>query len=420
MKTKAHGFIGESLIRGREARGFSQAELARSIDKTRSAVSQYESGKNPPSLETMARIEAVLNLPPHYFRRIPPKVKNGTIFYRSMSATTKSARIAAERRYEWLKEIVRFVRGYVNLPEVNFPDFELPTNLHKIDAELIELAATETRRFWGLGDGVISNVTWLLENNGAIVSRFELDAETLDAFSEFNQEDETPYIILGADKNKCARSRFDAAHELGHLILHRNIDRTRINHTSDFALIERQANRFAGAFLFPAKSYHAEVFMPSLDNFRVLKTKWQVSIQLMIYRAQDLGIISQEQAGRLFKSCNRRGWKYEEPYDDVMLVEQPRLLRRAMQMLTNEKVLSPYDVLYALPFARRDLIEFASLPKDFFEEKIDSVISLKDVIQSRHKTESDEDLDETSESDYMLTRPIEKVAQILEFKRFRA
>ena len=45
----------------------------------------------------------------------------------------------------------------------------------------IEEIATDVRRFWNLGDGPISNVTLLLENNGAIVTRTEMGADNLDA-----------------------------------------------------------------------------------------------------------------------------------------------------------------------------------------------------------------------------------------------
>ena len=387
----------------------SQAELSRLIDTTRQAISQYESGASSPSIETLSKIVEKLNIPQSYFLRLPPRTKNDAIFFRAMSAATKAARSSAIRRFEWLKEIVKYLREYINFPVINFPDFDLPDNFRNIDNNLIEKLATDTRRFWGLGDGVISNVTWLLENNGAIVSRFDLDANNLDAFSSFNRQDETPYIILGADKGVCARSRFDAAHELAHLILHRNIDKNRISHTQDFALIEKQAHRFAGAFLFPQDSYLSEIYIPSLDTFRLLKPKWQVSIQLMIHRGQDLGVITDEQAARLYKNCNRRGWKYFEPYDDTILVEKPRSLSRMFGMLVSENVRTRSDILFALPFRARDITEMSGLPADFFEEKLDDVISFRDFVKSRD--EKDDDLP--------LRNPTASGAQIFDFNAFK-
>lgn len=276
MKPGTPGFIGVRLREAREARGLTAIALSQVLSLTRSAISHYENGDQSPRPEVMEQIQQTLNLPPHFFRRIPPKRKKGTIFYRSMSAATKTARTKAERRYYWLHDMVSYLGEFINFPAVNFPKFDLPEDPNRISPELIEELASETRRYWKLGDGPISNVVWLLENHGAIVSRCELEAETLDAFSEWHIEDERPYIILGADKNVAARSRFDAAHELGHLILHRHIDKSRLGRPQDFKLIENQAHRFAGAFLIPASAFFREVSTPSLDTFRALKSTWVV------------------------------------------------------------------------------------------------------------------------------------------------
>ena len=149
------------------------------------------------------------------------------------------------------------------------------------------------RRFWGLNDHSISNMVWLIENHGGLVGRMELGSEKLDAFSQWNREESTPYFILGSDKESAARSRYNLAHELGHLSIHRNVSRDLFADKAIFKLIESQANRFAGCFLLPESTFGAEfVRRPTLDLFRSLKNKWNVSIQLMIMRCSDLGIIS--------------------------------------------------------------------------------------------------------------------------------
>lgn len=385
---KIHGFVGENLTRAREVRSMSQAELARRLEITRQSISQYESNANSPSVDTLFKLAKELKVQPYYFTRVPPKANADPVFNRvSISAATKTARKAAERRYEWLKETVSYLREYVNFPRVNFPQFEVPTDPYKITNDLIEKLAIETRRFWGLGDGVISNVVWLLENNGAIVTRYYLDAEKFDAFSVFSKSDMTPYVILGEDKGIAARSRFDASHELGHLVLHQKIDRTRLNRSADFSLIEKQAHRFASAFLLPASSYLDDIVVPSLDTFRVKKSKWRVSIQSQIHRCQDLGVLSTEQATRLWKNCNRKGWKYREPLDDELLVERPRLLARAMKMLLDENVQTRRDISSALPFSLSDISELTGLPMDVFNEQPNSsVVSLKSRYQPEQQS----------------------------------
>lgn len=411
MKVKNYGFVGENLTRAREVRSISQAELARRLELPRQSISQYEDNTTPP-FETLNRIAEELKLPVHYFLRVPPYANADPVFNRvNLSAATKTARKAAERRYEWLTEIVTYLRQFVNFPRVNFPQFDLPADARRISNDLIEELAAKTRRFWGLGDGVISNVVMLLENNGAIVARFLLDAEKFDAFSVFNSRDKTPYVVLGADKGIAARSRFDAAHELGHLILHRRVDRTRLNTSSDFNLIEKQAHRFAGAFLLPASSYTDDLVVPSLDTFRAKKAKWRVSIQTQIHRCQDLGIITEEQATRLWKNCNRKGWKYKEPLDGDLLPEQPRLLARAMRMILDEKVQTRSDIASTLPFALTDLSELTGLPTSAFREQDGgSVLSLKPRFQRNEERERDTEQDSEQEAPSY-------TAQVLAFNR---
>ena len=132
--------------------------------------------------------------------------------------------------YGWLKKIVGFVKTNIRFPEVNIPLYST-ADFQRMGNEDIEEIAIKARRFWGLGDGPISNVTLLAENNGVIASRFELGAATLDAFSVWSDLDGIPFMILGADKEPAVRSPYDVAHELGPVLLHKYVDRKK-NHTS--------------------------------------------------------------------------------------------------------------------------------------------------------------------------------------------
>ena len=105
-----------------------------------------------------------------------------------------------------------------------------------------------------MGEGPISNVVWLLENNGAVVARGMVEADELDAFSEWHAwhaEASTLHVFLGADKESGPRSRYDAAHELGHLVMHWSINPKHIENKRTFKVIEDQAHMFAGAFMPP-------------------------------------------------------------------------------------------------------------------------------------------------------------------------
>lgn len=366
MRPGTPGFCGDRLKTAREARSLTQTVLADLLGVSRQAVSGYENGTQTPAPQVMRRISEILRIPPHYFLLPPTFDEIDSIFYRSMASTTKGARLKAERRFGWLRDIVHYLRGLVQFPTVNFPEFEIPEDPTRISIRQIEEAAIETRRFWGLGDKPISNVVWLIENNGAIISRHDLGADTLDAFSQWNAAEATPYIVFGSGKDSGPRSRYDAGHELAHLILHRGVKRNILSNRSVFKLIEDQAHYFAGAFLLPESTFAAEfASAPTLDRLAMIKSKWKVSIQSMIMRCENIGIITKEQRSRLFINLTARGWRRKEIYDDLIQPESPRFLHRSVEVLIKNSIIDPTEIPFRLGLAPSDVEELAGLEGGF-------------------------------------------------------
>lgn len=369
MKLGTAGFVGPRLTEAREAKGLTQIALADLLQVTRQAVSQFESGDASPSPDTMRRISEIFELPTRFFLEKPRTRRHRPTFFRSMKSTTKAARTRAQRRFDWLLDIVDYVRSGIRFPAVKLPDLRPPSDPVAISTEMIRECARETRRAWGLGPGPISNVTWLLENCGAVVSRYGLGADELDAFSEWGADDSTPYVVLNSEKHSAARSRFDVGHELGHLILHRNIESRWLNKLEFFELIEDQAHRFAGEFLLPEESFGNDFYAPSLDALASLQTKWKVSIAFMINRCRDLGLITDEQRTLLYRNRTRRGWRTREPFDDESESEMPRLLRRSIEMLINKGVTPAYQFAFDLIYPAREIETLACLPPGYFERQ---------------------------------------------------
>ncbi len=362
MRPGTPGFVGARLREAREARELTATALADLLGVSRQAVSQYENDVQSPAPAVMRRITEILRLPYHFFFAPPTPDETDLIFYRSLASATKAARLRAERRYAWLRSIVHYLRQFVQFPKVHFPDFEFPRDPRHITDKRIEEAAAETRTFWGLKDHSISNLTWLVENHGAIVSRHELCSDKLDAFSQWNEAECSPYLVLGSDKGSAVRSRYDVAHELGHMILHRRVLRSNFYDKTLFRLIEDQANRFAGSFILPANTFSEEfLYTPTLDHFRALKPKWKASIQFMIMRCCDLEIITAEQKARLFANLSARGWRRNEPLDDVIDPEQPRFLRRSIELLIDRGVISSTEIPFRLGLSERDIEDLAGL-----------------------------------------------------------
>ena len=231
----------------------------------------------------MSKIYGVLNQPPAFFTtpREKGRESSGTIFWRSLLRMKKHERDRIARRLDWLQDVLSYLEEFMELPPVHLP---APQYLPG-DNDTIEDAANLVRKQWGLGRGPIPDVVGLLEANGVVVVREPTYADGMDAVSRWQVG--RPAVLLGADKDSAVRSRWDAAHELGHLVLHSGVDvDSRV-----LARLEAEANRFAGAFLLPADSFAREVTSSSIEAFKSLKKRWKVSIAAMIYRAKDLGIL---------------------------------------------------------------------------------------------------------------------------------
>jgi Zn-dependent peptidase ImmA (M78 family)/transcriptional regulator with XRE-family HTH domain len=365
------GFVASRLRQAREARGLSVVALAELAGVSAAAISQYEKGHHLPRIETSEVLAKRLNLPLSYFLKpeVVAPVEQHRLFYRSMSSATKQARTRAGRRLEWFKEIVAYFEQFFDFPEPNIPDFGLPDDFREITRATIESAAEQLRAYWRLGMEPIADVIRTMEANGIYVSRGSLDAETLDAFSEFDGQ--RPYVFLNGDKNVLVRSRFDCAHELGHLVLHRNVKQKDLNRATDFKIIESQAHHFAGAFLFPARSFQHEIWALSLDSFRSLKPTWKVSIAAMISRASQLEILDEEETKRLWINLSRRGWRQREPLDDLPC-EQPKMLAKAADSLIKNKIKTREQIIADLAIPHSDIVELLGDEPELFREGDDS------------------------------------------------
>src|SRR5262249_36580453 len=186
----------------------------------------------------------------------------------------------------------------VSIPHVPPPDLDAPR-------EDIEDLAQRVRRAWRLAPGPAPNVVDLLEVHGIVVLRLPLDTADVDAFSL--PFPDRPVIVLGTDKNDRARSRFDGAHELAHLVLHGE-------RVWGLKEVEDQAHWFAAAFLMPAEDIYNELPQrPDWNALFDLKRRWQVSLAALLMRAKTLGRMTDSTYLTAVKAISARGWRRVEP-----------------------------------------------------------------------------------------------------------
>ncbi|HAM21661.1 MAG TPA: XRE family transcriptional regulator [Actinobacteria bacterium] len=315
-------FDGTRLTVARRLRAKSKADLARDLKVTPSAIAQYERGAQPaPSLQ--AQICLKLGMPREFFGSGAPVeiLPASGAHFRSLRATSSKAREQVLAYGELSLELVDLVADYVELPSVDLPQLELPAELTR---EVIEDAAAQVREHWRITAGPLPSVVQLLETHGIIVLRLPGSVDPrVDAFSTWARN--RPLVFLNPRKDDKARSRFDGAHELAHLVLHPDTE-------PGSKLIEQEANVFASALLMPRD----EIFdqLPRRINWPALhelKRHWGVSLRALIYRSHALGRISDASYRRANQQLAQ--WGLPEP-GSLGPSESPQLLGRARDLLT--------------------------------------------------------------------------------------
>jgi Zn-dependent peptidase ImmA (M78 family) len=201
--------------------------------------------------------------------------------------------------------------------EMRVPTFDGDLN----DDDAIDRVAADVRSSAGLdGTEVISNVIRSVERLGCVV--LPLDGELGRHWGMSLAVDEIPVIRVTRPSNDPEfnipgdRQRFTVAHELGHLILHSGSGQP--STPADAARLEREANRFAAAFLVPGdaalEDLEAAGGRVTLSVLSQLKQKWGYSIKAFVFRFRELGVIDDTQARSLYKQISARRWNKDEPH----------------------------------------------------------------------------------------------------------
>ncbi|EMC0779864.1 XRE family transcriptional regulator, partial [Enterococcus faecalis] len=349
-------FNPKQLTSARISRGLTMKELAEKSGLSRQMISNYESGKTIPKAESLLKLLSVLNFPRSFFSKETSELTTGATFFRSQSASTKRVRDMQKERLKYLFDVYSRLSSYVNFPNLQLPDV-LDKEIYDItEADIIE-KAYQLREKWNLGANLpIDNLTQVAEKNGILIAEANMSDTTLDAVSRWIID--RPFIMLTDNSESAVRRRFNIAHELGHILLHNSIESIHDYSAQDLKnIIEKQANLFASHFLLPSEAFSDSLLSTSLDYYVDLKKYWGVSIQAMIYKTYLLGLINDDQRLYLNKRISANKWRTKEPYDDILPVEKPKLLKMVIEMIINNDVVS-----------QNELFQLIKLPKDELEK----------------------------------------------------
>ena len=317
----------------RVRRRLTKAQLAKELGMTSRSLQNYETGASTPDANTLAKIAKLLKFPQHFFflDEDMPEISECSVSFRKLSkmsetmkACTFAAGAIAFKINQWLEE--RF-----HLPQADLPDLS--------DLAPEEAAAT-LRRAWGLGNQPIRNMIHLLESKGVRVFSLTEESRDLDAFCTWYEG--KPFVFLNTMKS-AERSRFDAAHELGHLVC----DVYTMQHGKPHGPeMEKNANAFAAAFLMPRESVQANRPPVYATNYLIkLKRNWGVSLVALVHRFNALGLISEWSHRRLCIEISRCGYRINEP--EPMVREVSQLMTRCLEILDTQKK-GPRDIAKSL------------------------------------------------------------------------
>jgi Zn-dependent peptidase ImmA (M78 family)/transcriptional regulator with XRE-family HTH domain len=298
----------------------SQAQLGAASGVAASMISRLEHDDRRPGIDVMSALAASLQVDSRIFSEpVVHEARIDEVHFRHRARTPVGPRNIALGHATLLGELIDFFDANLRLPQVR-----LPTVQSDLSTEAIECAAELMRRGLGIpNDCPLASLVGTLESAGVLVVLAHSGHRDVDAFSLHRSL--RPLIMLNR-KDSGSRVNFTGAHELGHLVLHRGIE------TGD-GETERQADRFASAFLMPAKAFAAEFPRPlgsRLDwpALTGLKQRWRVSIQAMVRRAFDLGLIAANTYRIASQYASSRGWRRADPGEPAEFSpDEPRLLR---------------------------------------------------------------------------------------------
>ncbi|MCG5486771.1 MAG: XRE family transcriptional regulator [Sinorhizobium meliloti] len=297
-------FNGKRLGLARKRQRLTAKELAERASVSPVTITRLETGQNQADSATLSRLAEVLGYPvTFFFKEDPALLSPEIVSFRSLSSMTAKERNAALAAGDNGVELYAWLESRYNLPSLDLPAF---------DPELTpESAADALRQHWGVGYQPIANLMKLMEAKGIRILGLEESTANVDAFS-FWQNDKA-YVFLNSFKS-AERSIFDAAHELGHLILHRHGETSGADEDTRTAEIE--ANRFASAFLMPEED--VRVRMPRLITADLIiraKKRWRISAMALAYRLRHLTkpMLSEWQYRSICIELGKRGYRTREP-----------------------------------------------------------------------------------------------------------
>jgi Zn-dependent peptidase ImmA (M78 family)/transcriptional regulator with XRE-family HTH domain len=332
------------ILLARESRGLTQTDLAEKLNSYKANISRLEHGDTVADEETLVALSDATNYPPHFFLQ-KGEIMPVNLSYRKRKNVPAKLITPIEAQMNIIR---RHVQTVTRAMEQAVP--ELP--LYMVDeTNTPEKIATLVRKKWNIPAGAVENLSKILEEKGIIISSFDFWTDRVDSRSMLTDDN---YPIIFLNKNLLGdRQRFSLAFELGHLIMHTFCV---VPHDRD---INHEANVFAAEFLMPAKDilkdFKDGITLPLLGE---LKRKWKVSMIALLYRADDLGLLTANQKRYLVQQFNDQKIRRREPQQLDVPKENPQLMRRLLADFMSKTKLGVIQLCTVLAIEHADYLAY--------------------------------------------------------------
>jgi Zn-dependent peptidase ImmA (M78 family)/transcriptional regulator with XRE-family HTH domain len=325
------------IVVARNLRSLSQAQLAEQVGMSATNLSKIERGEIGVSAAVADRIADVLHFPPLFFRRQPVPLELGPDYKRKPNIPSQlldRLHAVSVILTQHIQFLATALSATVSLPR--------PEGAAVQSGQAL---AALVRREWQLGNGPIANLVALLEEKGVVVKELDFRTERIDSRS-VRTANGLPVIFINR-LLKGDRRRYSLAYELGRLLL--APQGTEETH---------EANVFAASLLMPEEAMRPDfaggVTLPLLAT---LKKKWKVSMIALLYRADDLGLLTPNQKRYLLQQFNQAGIRRHEPEELDIPAERTGLLQQWIAGYKNKTGFSTVEMAAILAVHIDDYLE---------------------------------------------------------------
>lgn len=272
--------IGNNIRRLRLAKGLTQDEVANRASISLASLRNYESSKAVPRVNTLMAIAQELG------------ATLGDVVAEPKQLTL--VRFRANRKLNTRDQILIDVANWLE----DFAELEAVTGHKKawrfghLRAGTPQHMAQSVRNELGLKDTEpIRDICGLLESCGIKVLPRVVNSEYFFGLSVGPHEGGPAVVVNIWERIPTERWIFSAAHELGHILLHR--DSFDVQEHREIAEQEDEANKFASYFLMPDVLFRMEweetAGQPLLDRVLKIKRMLRVSYATVLYRLHEYG-----------------------------------------------------------------------------------------------------------------------------------